>query len=480
MSERQSIPEKLGHDFLRTLYHMIHTVRMYQDNNQLVRTSVSSFQNILHQLTSGGDINIVLYRSRFHLGGEKLPYRRETAVVVYNMVEFFSKRGVGSVNFLAISRDALPENIITFARLFNDTIKHENPYQWLEQKLREQNLVWVEISPKQDNDTTYVIENMEDSRYEKAKKMYFHAIETVKEVANKASHGMVGLRKSRRLAQNIVELIQEDPALMMGLTTLKNYDDYTYSHSVNVTLLATCLGRHIDLSDISLEHLTICGLFHDLGKVDVPKEILQKSGALTDKEWDLMKAHPFMGVRKILMLNATPSLRSRIILGPFEHHLNPDMTGYPRTLFIDHLSLMGKILRIADVYEVLTAQRGHRPISLTPDEVLRKMWTEAGKSFDTILLKRFIHMMGIYPIGSFVELSDGGIGLVMDYPDETERTLPLILRLVNDEAGSWQSGDLIYLADQIIKDDSDRLNIVRVIPQAKLRVNPSDFFLHLK
>jgi len=399
---------------------MIHTIRMYQDNNQLVRTSVSSFQNILHQLTAGGDISIVLYRSRFHLGGEKLPYRRETAVVVYNMAEFFSKRGIGSVNFLASSRDALPENIISFTRLFNDAIKYENPHQWLEQKLSEQEFTWVEISPKQDNDTTYLSESIEDNRYEKAKRMYFHAIETVKEVANKASHGMVGLRKSRRLAQNIVELIQEDEALMIGLTTLKDYDDYTYSHSVNVTLLATCLGRHIELSDLSLEHLTICGLFHDLGKVDLPKEILLKSGALTDKEWDLMKAHPFMGVRKILMLNATPSLRSRIILGPFEHHLNPDMTGYPRTLFIGHLSLIGKILRIADVYEVLTAQRGYRPISLTPDEVLRKMWGEAGKSFDTILLKRFIHMMGIYPIGSFVELSDGSIGLVMDYPDETE------------------------------------------------------------
>ena len=480
MSERQSIPERLGHDFLRTLYHMIHTVRMYQDNNQLVRTSVSSFQNMLNQLTSGGDISIVLYRSRFHLAGEKLPYRRETAVVVYNMLEFFSKRGIGSLNFLASSNEASPESIITFARLFNDAIKYENPYRWLKQQLREENFAWVEISPKQDNDTTYVSESMEDNRYEKAKRMYFHAIETVKEVANKAAHGMVGLRKSRRLAQNIVELIQEDPALMIGLTTLKDYDDYTYSHSVNVTLLATCLGRHIELSDISLEHLTICGLFHDLGKIDVPKAILLKSGTLTDKEWDLMKAHPFLGVRKILMLNATPSLRSRIILGPFEHHLNPDMTGYPRTLFIDHLSLIGKILRIADVYEVLTAQRGYRPVSLTPDEVLRKMWSEAGKSFDTILLKRFIHMMGIYPIGSFVELSDGTIGLVMDYPDETERTLPLILRLVNDETGSWQSGDLIYLADQIIKDDSDRLNIVRVIPQAKLRINPSDFFLHLK
>jgi len=185
-----------------------------------------------------------------------------------------------------------------------------------------------------------------------------------------------------------------------------------------------------------------------------------------------------MGVRKILMLNATPSLRSRIILGPFEHHLNPDMTGYPQTLFMGHMSLLGKILRIADVYEALTAERGYRARTFLPDEALRMMWGSAGKSFDTILLKRFIHMMGIYPIGSVVELSDGSIGLVMDYPDETERTLPLVLCLVNDEKGGWQRGEMVYLADQNVKDVSGRLNIVRGIPLANIRINPSDFFLH--
>jgi hypothetical protein len=106
------------------------------------------------------------------------------------------------------------------------------------------------------------------------------------------------------------------------------------------------------------------------------------------------------------------------------------------------------------------------------------MWRSAGKSFDTILLKRFIHMMGIYPIGSVVEMSDGNIGLVMDYPDETERTLPLVLRLVNDDKGGWQRGEMVYLADQINTEGSGRLNIIRGIPLAKIRINPSDFFLH--
>jgi len=480
MPERQTIPERLGHDFLRALYYMVNTVRMYKDNNQLVRAGVTSFQDILRELTAGGNISLLHYRSRFHIAGEKLPYRREAAFVVYNMGEFFSKRGIGSVNFLKSSQEASPEQIMTFIRLFNDAIRHDTPLQWLEQKLQENDFSWVQIAPRRDEDEIYDGDSEEHEKYEKARRNYFLAIEAVREVATKVSQGMVGIRKSRRVAQNFVDIIHEDASLMIGLTTIRDYDDYLYAHSVNVALLAMCLGRHIELSDISLEHLAICGLFHDLGKVDVPKEVLLKHNSLTDAEWDILKAHPVTGVRKILMLNANPALRSKIILGPFEHHLNLDMTGYPQTMFMGHLSLIGKILHIADVYEALTADTIYRPKSFAPNEALKIMWADAGKIFDKILLKRFIHMIGIYPIGSVVELSDGNIALVMDYPDEAERGLPLILRLTDGGNGNWQRKDMIYLADQTLKDEADRLNIVRVIPPKKVRLNPADFFLHLK
>ena len=193
-----------------------------------------------------------------------------------------------------------------------------------------------------------------------------------------------------------------------------------------------------------------------------------------------MKAHPLIGVKKILRLNAPQSLRSRIVLGPFEHHLNPDMTGYPQTKFMVEMSLMGKILRIADVYEALTAKRVYRSKDFTPDEALKKMWAEAGKCFDIILLKRFINMMGFYPIGSVVELSDGSIGLVMDYPDETERHLPLVLRLVDDGTGTLQRGNMVYLADQTVQEGPEHLNIIRGIPPVQLGINPAEYFLKLK
>ncbi len=480
MTDQLSPSRRFGHDFIRALYHVIHTARIYQDNNQLIRKSVRSFQAILDEMTVEGDVNLVLWRGRFHVGGEKLSYRRDTIGVVNAMSDFFSRRGMVSINFLQSSRNAAPDSILTFTRLLNDSIKEGVPQAWLENKLREEGCLWAQILRMQGDQAADPVRNPEGNRFSEARSAYVHAVETVKEAASKASQGIVGVRKARRLAQTIVDLIRDDAALMIGLSTIKDYDDYTYTHSVNVALLSTCLGRHIGLSDVALEYLTVCGLFHDLGKVGVDKEILLKQGMLTDDEWEQMKAHPLIGVRKILKLNAPQPLRSRILLGPFEHHLNPDMTGYPKTLFMDSLSLLGKILRIADVYEALTSQRAYRPRSYAPDEALRKMWGEAGKNFDLVLLKRFINMMGIYPIGSVVELSDGGVALVMDYPGESEPGMPLVLRLVDDGCGILKRGDMIYLPHQNHKAGSEQLTIVRGILPARLGVNPAEFFLNVK
>jgi HD-GYP domain-containing protein (c-di-GMP phosphodiesterase class II) len=231
------------------------------------------------------------------------------------------------------------------------------------------------------------------------------------------------------------------------------------------------------MSDVSLEYLTVCGLFHDLGKVGVPREILHKEGALTGQEWEQIKTHPLLGVGQILKLNAPPSLRARILLGPFEHHLNPDMTGYPRTLFMHQLSLLGRILRIADTYEALTARRAYRARSYAPDQALRKMWREAGKSFDTILLKCFIQMMGVYPIGSLVELSDGGIALVMEYPDDARKMQPLVLKLENDGRGGFLRGEIIYLPDHLSSKSAEVLSVVRGLDPSRLGISVAQFFL---
>jgi HD-GYP domain-containing protein (c-di-GMP phosphodiesterase class II) len=467
----------IGITFLKTLFHLIHAARIHNDNNHLIRESLEKFKDILNETTREEDLKLQIWRGRFHIGGEKLPYNRDAAGVINQLLKYFSRRDVSGLQFLITSKKASASDLMMFIRLFDDSVKHENPAEWLDRKLVGHALSWVQLYTGQDDEAQGAGDGTGMQRHERAKNSYLCALDTVKEVADKASKGIAGVRKARRLAQTIVDLIQEDTSLILGLATIKDYDDYTYTHSVNVSLLATCLGRHIGMPDVLLECLSMCGLFHDLGKVGVSIEVLHKQGVLSEDEWKDMQRHPLLGVRKILRLNADSKMRSKIILGPFEHHLNPDMTGYPKTHFMKKISLMGKILRIADVYEALTAERAYRPRSFTPEEALRKMWSEGSRSFDLILLKRFIHMMGIYPIGSIVELNDGRVALVTDYPEKARRDMPLIMLLPDDGKGGLCRGELFPLSRQTLKDGTFPLNIVRSIHPSGLGINVGEFFL---
>jgi len=465
---------------MKVLFHLIHTARIHKDNNQLIIECLARFKSALDEMTRDDDLMIQIWRGRFHINGEKLPYKRETANIINEMMKYFVGRGVGGFHFLVISRKALPQDILTFIHLLDVSVKQKDPYDWLERKLSGQAFSWVQILKKRDDDLETGGNQNGMKRQERAKNAYLYALATVREVADKASRGIAGVRKARRLAQTIVDVIQEDTSLILGLATIKDYDDYTYTHSVNVSLIAACLGRYIGLSNISLEYLSVCGLFHDLGKVGISKDILFKKGQLNDDEWKDMRRHPLLGVKKILRLNADKALRSRIILGPFEHHLNPDMTGYPKTHFIKDVSLFGKILRIADVYEALTAERGYRPRSFTPDEALRKMWSEGGKSFDPVLLKSFIQMMGVYPIGSTVELNDGRLALVMDYPSASQKNMPLLMILAEDEKGDMVQGEMINLGARGNDDGPSGIDIARGVLPSRVGVPVAQFFLREK
>lgn len=468
LNENNPPAEDLGINFLKVLYHLIQTAKIYDDNNQLTRESLAKFKVILQEMTGKEDLKIQIWRGRFYVNGEKLPYRRETVRIINEMIEYFSGRGLGGLQFIMNSGEVPSESLLTFIRLLDVSIKHEDPFNWLGRQIGGQALLWGQILKQED-------ETLE--RQERGKKAYLYALDSIKEVADKASQGVAGVRKSRRLAQTIVDLVREDQSLVLGLSTIKVYDDYTYVHSVNVSILATCLGSTIGLSKVALERLCVCGLFHDLGKIGISKKVLLKQGKLDEEEWQRMRSHPLLGVRQILRMNMNKEMRSKIVLGPFEHHLNPDMTGYPKTHFKKNTSLLGRILRIADVYEALTANRAYRSRSFTPDEALRKMWSEIGKSFDPGLLKSFIEMMGVYPIGSLVELNDGRKAVVMSYPDESSKDSPRVQILVDDDEGGWTPGETISLSDRIRENGLLPLKIVKSLLPSQLGVQAAHFFL---
>lgn len=471
--EKMVLPATNAIEFIRVMHNLIYTARIHKDNNRLIKECLVKFKGILNEMTKEGDFKIQLWRGRFHINSEKLRVGRENQNIINEMVTYFSERGIGGMQFSFTSEKASFTDIMTLIRLLDLSIKNESPFEWLKGKFPGYPLEWVDIQKKQDDDRESDENGEGYKRRERAKNAYMMALDTVKDVAEKASKGVAGVLKARRLAQNIVDLIHEDRSLILGLATIHEYDDYTYTHSVNVSLLATCLGKQIGLSNVVLEHLSVCGLFHDLGKVGVPRDIILKQGKLNDDEWDMVQSHPLLGVKRILRLNADKELRSKIILGPFEHHLNPDMTGYPKTHFMKKLSLSGRILRIVDVYEALTADRKYRKRSFTPDEALRKMWSEGEESFDMVLLKHFVRMMGIFPIGSVVELSDHRYAIIMDYPDGPMSAATIML-LERNDSGGMSRGEVKKLSD---KDFSTGLTIMNGVQPSNIGISVAELLL---
>ncbi len=429
----------LSEDLFTAFYRMVQAVRIHRDNNHLVIQSAENFIDAVNRFGEDDSrLTIQISAGRFYLQEEKLLYRRETANLINNALVYFEKRGLCGLSLsTAVQRKDL-DQVLLFAQILNQAEVQNDPSAWIEAQFGDKGLDWIELIAEPDPDSlnsldgadslTVAMDAMSVGQEEKAVKSaetaYAGSLASLKEVIGKVSDNRpTGIRKTVRIVQKTVDLVFEKRSILLKLSTLRDFDDYTYTHSVNVSILAVCLGQHIGLSKLSLETLGICGLFHDLGKVDVPLKILNKQGKLTEHEYKVIQKHSLNSVRHIAKLRAPRELKSKIMLAPFEHHLKYDLSGYPRSWRSEPVSLLGRILTIVDVFDAITSARIYRTNAISPDEALRRMSESAGKDFDPILLKAFINMIGVYPIGTLVELNTGEIGLVSENPENRDGVL---------------------------------------------------------
>ena len=243
------------------------------------------------------------------------------------------------------------------------------------------------------------------------------------------------LRKSKRVVQGMIDQLLTAEANLIGLTTIRSHDEYTYNHSVNVCILSLSIGQRVGFSKGKLCELGVAALFHDIGKSDVPIEILNKPSEFSKEEWEVMQRHPIYGVRKIMKLKGLDALSSRIITGAFEHHLNYDFSGYPKVPY-KKLSLFGRIISLADCYDGLTSSRVYSRVPYVPDKALKFMLSRAGKAYDPILLKLFINCIGIYPAGSLLLLNTKELAVVMQSNPDPEKSSTPRIKVIADPEGN--------------------------------------------
>lgn len=470
---KENTVQELEEEFVVIFFRMIQSIRLYASNSQLLQDYLSRLCEALEKLIGDEEFTFLVVNNLLCVHGETLRYRRDNTRIFNGIVVFCEQRELEGLIFLPEIKETSPDEILAFLRILVTAESEEKPCSWLEEEKKKKQFNWVKLIP-------FTEGRNKKEKYdikEKVRTTYWQANAAVKEVSNKlALRNMAGVRKMKRVMHNMVKLAFEDESILLGASTLRDYDDYTFSHSVNVAILALCLGNYIGLSRKSLAFLSICGMLHDLGKVEVSREILHKPEKLTAEEWEEIRKHPVTSVKQILMLQASHELKSRIMLGPFEHHLCSDLSGYPKTNFIQQVSLFGRILQIVDVYDAITSPRAYHQDTCSPPEALAYLLENAGKEFDLTLTKIFVSMMGAYPPGTLLHLGTGEIALVMDYPQKTGASLPRVI-LLEEVEGKVKKGEVVDLEEKDSEKSLQRRNVLGSFHPDKYNINPADFLL---
>lgn len=251
----------------------------------------------------------------------------------------------------------------------------------------------------------------------------------------------VDTQQAKALVADITDNIVRSPNAVVWLTHLKNRDEYTAIHSINVCILAISFGRCIGLNKVDLNELGLGALLHDLGKMTVPLEILNKPAKLTAEEFEVMKQHPGAGY-DLLKLNGDMPLASLNIVK--YHHERKNGQGYPDQLQECNIPLLTQIAAIVDVYDAITSDRCYHD-GITPYDALNDIYHWTKKDFDLKLVEQFIKCLGIYPIGSLVVLSTNETAVVISASDKT-RLRPIVMLVQDRERKFYKSRNLLNLA----------------------------------
>jgi HD-GYP domain-containing protein (c-di-GMP phosphodiesterase class II) len=313
-----------------------------------------------------------------------------------------------------------------------------------------------------------------------AKKVYFKSIAHLKEsFDNYKGIKRLPWKTSRRLIQSIVNLISQDESFMIGMTNIKNHDEYTINHSTNVAVLAVCFGSRLGLEKEEMIELGLSAFYHDVGKLDIPKEILDKREKLTEDERKIMEKHTFHGVEKLIGLRDSNYLPVKTLYVALEHHLWTNFSGYPKFWKRNKIGLYSKIVKICDFFDSVTTERPYRDHVLTRDQALSLMMEKSGTEFDPALLKIFASMVGVYPIGSLVSLDTKELGIVMEANSEVTFMLRPKVRIITNRKGEKIDGEIIDLTEMDPEKGNYKRTIVKSLDPNKYSIKVSDYFLTL-
>jgi putative nucleotidyltransferase with HDIG domain len=392
-------------DFMRRLAAALRGAQLYAPSHPLVQRAFDSLNESLTQLLSDQpSIAVGIIGNEIIVGDLPLPKAAES------MGEMIRRLKSLGIERIAFERGVTPEELQTLAM----TIAHPE---------RRPGQVSAGVEPV---DLAAIFGNLPHIRVgriqtEEKKEQSAADVATIRRLYSNAtnlagavwdtaqSEGMPDQKAARALVDSLAQAVSANRTALIALTALKNYDNYTFTHMVNVSVLTMSQARALGIDGAPLRELGLAALMHDIGKVRTPTEVLNKPSKLTDDEFEIMRMHVVDGAE---ILRRTPEMPAIAPVIAFEHHLRLDGTGYPFGVQRGMLNIGTQLCGIADVYDAMRSQRAYQQ-AFPSDRILEVLKRNDGHQFDQNLVRRFTQLLGIYPPGNLVRLDDGAMAVVM-------------------------------------------------------------------
>ncbi|MGB8856411.1 MAG: HD-GYP domain-containing protein [Burkholderiales bacterium] len=317
-------------------------------------------------------------------------------------------------------------------------------------------------------EVTTVEQEIETARdvHDKAKDLIANMMEELKK------NRMPDVEKVKETVDGMVDSIVRNPDALLWLTKLKTKDSYTFGHSIDVSIYLASFGRHLGLPKDDLNLLGMAGMLQDIGKIRLPQEILEKNQRLTPEELEIVKSHVGESMK---ILTETPGVPKQVLNIVANHHERYDGTGYPRKLQGEAIGMFASMAAIVDTFEAMTSERPYSK-AMTAQEALRTMHGWKDLTFEKTLVEQFIQCIGIYPVGSLVELNTGDIGIVIAQ-NRVRRLQPRIMLLMDAMKEKYKTPISLDLLNEPVAYGNTVYQIKKSLPPNSHGIDPREYYL---
>jgi len=463
-----------GRDFLLHFYAALRSLKLYPIENEQVQRNLDELQRSATALLRlDDDLEIRLSGEFIFVNSTRLRLGLDNFASFSHILTTLRQCGVGVLGVDADVERREWQVLLSLLLSFSARDWTPNKLAELQQKMFQGGIAHVSLEPPHEDEE---IEDDEKAK-EVAKRTYEQTVAVTKEVVNSVRMGRsASVKKVKRAVQGIVDQVLKNEVSMVGLTTIRDYDEYTFVHSVNVTIFSVSIGKRLSLSKLQLYDLGLAALFHDVGKSRVPLEVLNKQGSLSEDEWRIMQSHPWLGVLVLFSLRGYGEIPYRPIIAAYEHHMKIDLTGYPKSIRPREMSVFSKIIAVADAFDAATSRRVYTTTPLQPADVLKEMWENPRRGQDPVLVKAFINLTGVYPVGTCVILDTYEVAIVhAANPDPALINRPTVRVVMTSQGTPLFPGELVDLSEADAGEF--KRSIIKVTDPDKYGIKPSDYFV---